>query len=91
MSKKLDSMIIDMKAYGLLMEACGREAERIASNQRDLTVYAPAVGIKQVDAVMSGIDVMLKNLTYRQAAARIACLLFQAAIRDEEDQVADTV
>lgn len=91
MAKKLNDMVIDMKAYGLLMESCWREAARIVSLETEVVYMGPPVGIKQVDDVLSRIDALIKNLGRGHAVERIAGLLFQAAIRDEEDQVADTV
>lgn len=92
MSKKLDAMVIDMKAYGLLMESCCREAERIVGLEwNGHRLVGPAVGIKQVDALIGRIDILVTNLSHGQAVTRIARLLFQAAIRHEEDHVADTV
>jgi len=85
-------MIIDMKAYGLLMESCYREAERIVGVQWDGSrLVGPAVGIKQVDALIGRIDILLTNLNRERTVPQIARVLFEAAIRDEEDQVADTV
>lgn len=91
MAKILNDMVIDMKAYGLLMESCWREASRIVSLETPAMYMAPPVGIKQLDEVLGRIDVLIKNMGRGHAVTRLAGLLFEAAIRDEEDHVADTV
>lgn len=92
MVESILSKIADVEQYGNLFEACYRQAERIVGAQSEYSVrYSAEVGIKQIDAALNQIDVIVKGVSRQHAVTQIARLLFQAALQDGEDQDADTV